>query len=81
MNSQAVINLLEGLARRLGTLADQAQEARRQAQHVQDRVMRLHAEVERLKQDLVSLADTAPHKALAMKGEGRPAQGVAGPAS
>lgn len=58
MNNDEVLDLLVKLERRMLALADAAQEAREQAQHVLDRLTLLLDDVTALRQALSAEADT-----------------------
>jgi hypothetical protein len=64
MTDEEVLTLLAQLTKRLGTVEDQAREARDQVQHVLDRVARLRQEVEKGRQEVLAKIDTGKHRAL-----------------
>ena len=64
MKTEDVVKLLTSLERRLTTVADQARETCEQARHTLERVELLRRELEKNKNDLMSLVDTGDHKAL-----------------
>jgi hypothetical protein len=59
MKAEELHRLLTRLGRRLETIADQARETREQAQHTLDRVERLAAEVEHIRQAITATAETS----------------------
>ncbi len=59
MTQEEIIRLLASFEKRLATIADQARETREQAQHTLDRINRLRQDLEQVKSQLVSLADTS----------------------
>jgi hypothetical protein len=64
MMTNELLDLLAGLARRLASIADQAQETCAQAQHTLDRVNRLRQELDQVSKKILSIADTGEHKPL-----------------
>jgi cell division septum initiation protein DivIVA len=64
MTTEEVLALLNQLTKRLGTVEDQAREARDQVQHVLDRVARLRQEVEKCHQEIFANVDTQTHRPL-----------------
>jgi hypothetical protein len=62
MTVDEVLALLAMFEKRLDTIADQAQETCEQAHYTLQRIDRLRGDLERVKLDFISAADTAIHR-------------------
>jgi hypothetical protein len=64
MNTTEIVNLLTGFEKRLGTIADQAQETREQAQHTLERINLLLQEIENVRRKVMATIETGEHKTI-----------------